>query len=261
MFDSTLPPEISTILHEPELTDRALEILFKECEFNRECRSLKPDFKKRIFTLLSRLKENPVNITIKLSDNIKKVILLDDRDLFGIIFLSLYDWRLRMDLPRQLSDAFEGRYNELKVPIKYWVELQLSESISDGLSLSISCSEMKKTLSKRDFMKKVNEYPRVARYTKEGWEYLLCDIWPNYKLEKIRYEPVISDVPILFLAGEIDPVTPPEWAISSSKGYKNSYVYSFPRAGHSVINNTLCGAQVVKKFFSNPKQDPYVECK
>jgi pimeloyl-ACP methyl ester carboxylesterase len=45
-------------------------------------------------------------------------------------------------------------------------------------------------------------------------------------------EPVKSDVPVLLLSGELDPVTPPEWAEDAKRTLTHSLHVTLPGVGH-----------------------------
>ena len=60
------------------------------------------------------------------------------------------------------------------------------------------------------------------------------------------------DVPTLLLAGEFDPVTPPEWAAQAGRHLRNGRVFVFPAVGHGVLDSHVCAADLVRDFLANP---------
>jgi hypothetical protein len=61
------------------------------------------------------------------------------------------------------------------------------------------------------------------------------------------YKPVESDVPVLVLSGEVDPVTPPVWGASVVKHLSHGTHIVVPATGHGVVS-TPCGNHIVSDF-------------
>ncbi|HEX8538950.1 MAG TPA: alpha/beta hydrolase, partial [Cystobacter sp.] len=61
---------------------------------------------------------------------------------------------------------------------------------------------------------------------------LPCAFWPKGELPRDYREPVKSDVPVLLLSGELDPVTPPSWADDAKKTLTRSLHVALPGVGH-----------------------------
>jgi hypothetical protein len=72
-------------------------------------------------------------------------------------------------------------------------------------------------------------------------------------------EPLDSDIPTLVLAGELDPVTPPEYGELVAGYLSNGYFYEFPGVGHNIIIEE-CARQLAGAFLADPSQAPDVAC-
>jgi pimeloyl-ACP methyl ester carboxylesterase len=59
-----------------------------------------------------------------------------------------------------------------------------------------------------------------------------CAEWPNARVAADHLNPVRSDIPVLLISGELDPVTPPEWADQVAKTLPNSRHVVIPASGH-----------------------------
>ena len=69
-----------------------------------------------------------------------------------------------------------------------------------------------------------------------------------------------SDVPTLLLAGEFDPVTPPEWAETAARHLANAHLFVFPAVGHGVLDSHVCAADLVRAFLAAPQDPVPPEC-
>jgi pimeloyl-ACP methyl ester carboxylesterase len=61
-----------------------------------------------------------------------------------------------------------------------------------------------------------------------------CALWPRATIESDYSQPVQSDVPVLIVTGEWDPVTPPSNGDATAKSLKNSVHIVVPHGGHGL---------------------------
>lgn len=101
---------------------------------------------------------------------------------------------------------------------------------ADGMFLSVTCAE---GLALTD----VPEARAVAATTAFG-DYRLrrqseaCALWPTGKVAADHLEPVSTAVSILLISGELDPVTPPEWADVATSRLPRARHIKLPGSGH-----------------------------
>lgn len=95
----------------------------------------------------------------------------------------------------------------------------------------------------------------VERMTEE------CPLWFDTPAPASSNERVYSDVPTLVVAGEFDPITPPEWAKVARETLNTSYYFSFPGEGHGVIDGHPCVTAVFAQFYANPYAEPDASCR
>ena len=79
-------------------------------------------------------------------------------------------------------------------------------------------------------------------------------MWPKGTVNADYYHPVKSDVPVLVLSGEVDPVTPPVWGESVVKHLSHGKHIIVPSTGHGVVM-TPCGNRVVSDFIEHGSVD------
>jgi pimeloyl-ACP methyl ester carboxylesterase len=91
-------------------------------------------------------------------------------------------------------------------------------------------------------------------------QYGTCAIWGVEPAAAFESDPVQSDLPVLVLAGQFDPITPPLFAEAAAKTLTNAQVVTIPGAGHSVIDAGDCPASLVVAFFDNPAAPVDTSC-
>ena len=104
-----------------------------------------------------------------------------------------------------------------------------SRTFADGLYLSITCSE---SFDRMDVAGAI----AAARATSFGAYRLerqaeACRHWPGIKAAPPAREKR-SAVPVLFIAGELDPVSPAEWAQEAAANFSNATLVRVPHGAH-----------------------------
>ena len=120
---------------------------------------------------------------------------------------------------------------------------------ADGLYLSITCSE---SLAMMD----LDEAITVSDASHFGAYRLrrqsdACREWPKAASDRRLFELVHSDVPVLFISGALDPVTPPDWAMETATHFPASRHVIVAQGGHMLEGMSgidTCLDRVVPQF-------------
>jgi alpha-beta hydrolase superfamily lysophospholipase len=75
----------------------------------------------------------------------------------------------------------------------------------------------------------------------------VCAAWPKGEAPQVVREPVMTDVPVLLLSGQADPITPPRHAAQLAGALRNSLHLTFPGMGHGNAGND-CARKIVDSF-------------
>jgi pimeloyl-ACP methyl ester carboxylesterase len=123
---------------------------------------------------------------------------------------------------------------------------------ADGMFLAVTCGE---SFALMDYAKNAAE----ARKTEFG-DYRLraqrgaCAGWPAVRRSRGHLElPTQTNASVLFISGELDPVTPPEWAETVAKAMKNARHVVIPGGGH--IHDGLANSDSCLDSLTNPFLD------
>src|SRR5262249_51070241 len=74
-----------------------------------------------------------------------------------------------------------------------------------------------------------------------------CAFWPKGSVPRDFRTPVVSDVPVLLLSGELDPVTPPKHADEARAQLRRSTSVIVPGVGHGTAGQG-CVPRLVFQF-------------
>jgi pimeloyl-ACP methyl ester carboxylesterase len=74
-----------------------------------------------------------------------------------------------------------------------------------------------------------------------------CSVWPTAPLPTSYAAPFKTNVPVLLVSGNLDPVTPPHWAADAQRSFPNSLSVVMPGAH---VSDNDCTAAIMKKFLA-----------
>ena len=74
-----------------------------------------------------------------------------------------------------------------------------------------------------------------------------CGAWPKGELPADYAAPFTSQVPVLLISGDLDPVTPPHWGVDAQKSFPNSLHVVMPGAH---VSDNDCVAALMKTFLA-----------
>ena len=227
----------------------ALDALFADCEADEACKALLPEGQATLDRIVGRLQEAPAPITIPDPRTGQPAsIELSDEMFIGALRLALYDASWAASLPAVLAAADQGKYEAL-MGFASQITVAVVQQIHMGMFLSVACAEDVPLLNDDDLA--------AAGRSFIGEEFLrgmqqTCAGWPRATLPEGYLEPVRSEVPVLLMAGALDPVTPPSTAERAAKTLSNSRFVPFPATGHGTSNAAACDAQLVGAFVNTP---------
>jgi len=216
----------------PEQTERALQGVLAECLADKVCSEAFPNIKEEAKAVLAQLIKGPVEVEIQKPNSTERVKVKLSRDLAAeAIRYMLYSPVPASRVPLILHVAAQGDYAPLaRTAIEF--RQRLVATGSNGMYLSVTCAEDLPWI-------KPGEGERMAQNTFLG-DYRLrqqreaCALWPRAEIERDYAQPVKSDVPVLILTGEWDPVTPPSNGDRIAKTLTNSLHIVVPHGAHGL---------------------------
>jgi hypothetical protein len=88
-----------------------------------------------------------------------------------------------------------------------------------------------------------------------------CGVWPAKPVPANSNDPVGANYVTLFISGEWDYVTFPDWAAEAQQRWPNSFYLYVPNGMHSVVGNFgKCPTAVTLQFLEDPAQEPDTSC-
>jgi len=232
----------------PQGNERALQGVIAECAADEACHNAFPNLPEETKSLLAQLIKGPVEVGVRKQNSSDRVKVKLSRDLAAeAIRYMLYNPVAASRVPLTIHLAAQGNYVPLtEAAIGY--RKFLVGTGSNGMYLSVVCAEDLPWI-------KPGEGERMAANTFLG-DYRLrqqreaCALWPRANVAKDYADPVRSDVPVLILTGEWDPVTPPSNGDAVAKSLKNSLHIVVPHGAHGLggLENIDCVLGISTQF-------------
>jgi len=241
VLDAVVDPAF--VLYQDAAQDgqKSLDFFLSRCEADKDCASAYPKLREELDSILQDLDKTPAVITIPHPNTANPLELTVSKAFFtSMIFNTLYSPDLVALLPLSIHQAYtEKNY----VPLIAQAYL-LDGGVYDGMFYAVTCSEDAPLLSPVE-AKKAGAESVFGDRTLDFIE--VCNAWTKGNAPPVLRAPVSSDVPVLILSGEADPITPPWHAEHLSKSLPNSLHLIFKGMGHGNIT-TECATKIMDNF-------------
>ena len=244
-LDAVVEPDFVMFMDAADDGQAALDKFFARCKTDEACQSAFPDLRSEFESLLNRLEESPVDLTIPHPLTNKPLALKVTREFIAnMVFNTLYVPDLVATLPLSIHVAYA---DENYVPLISAAFL-VNAGLYDGMFYAVACTEDAPLISADE-----------AAQRSEGGVFgdrtvdfvAVCAKWTKGVVSPEFREPISSDVPVLILSGEADPITPPRHAEEVATSLHNEIHLVFSGMGHGNLASR-CSINIFRNFLENP---------
>lgn len=241
VLDGVVPQDVALGQDHGRHLDEALQAQFRRCLEDGACREAFGDPWATLQELRRRYREQPTSMVIPDPRTHEPVeVPLNESTLATTARLYAYQPETVSLLPLLLHRAREGNPRPLLAQARMIVA-SLGEQIAYGMQLSVTCSEDTPWLR-----------PQANDDTLIGADIVgllraQCEVWPVPRAPAAFKQPVDSDLPVLLLSGEYDPVTPPAYAERALATLSNARHLVVPGQGH-IVQARGCMPKLLSQF-------------
>jgi pimeloyl-ACP methyl ester carboxylesterase len=244
-LDSVVPMQLALGQEHAPMLDRSVEKVFNDCASDASCNSLFPGQADELNDLFAQLRTEPQQLTMinPISGEPQELRLTADTLAVAIRFLS-YSSETQALIPLLVHEALTTGKLARLASQAILVMTGLNEMLARGMELSVLCSE---------------DYPFIDTSADHSDTLmgnlmleivdLQCKVWPRGVAPEGFHLPVVSDVPVLLMSGERDPVTPPHYAAQTAETFPNSLNLVARGQSHSVMKN-VCLRNITTDFIN-----------
>jgi pimeloyl-ACP methyl ester carboxylesterase len=227
--------------HARNLED-ALTLQFAQCTPDSACGSQLGDPRTLLDRLATELKANPRPVRFRdATTGAHREEELRFEHLGGVVRLYSYAPVMASMLPLILAETAAGR-DELLMAQASMLFSQIGDQINHGMQLSVLCNEDAPLLQ-------VNAADEGSVIGTEFVTFIReqCAVWPAGERRADFHAPLIGDMPVLLLSGELDPVTPPRYGDEVLASLSQARHLVLPGQGHNVLP-VGCTPKLVARF-------------
>ncbi|MBI2384292.1 MAG: alpha/beta fold hydrolase [Gammaproteobacteria bacterium] len=253
ILDSTYPPEVNGLLAKPEQFARTLDGLAARCARDAACGAAYPQLGRRMAQLLSRLAARPLLLEVEKWPGLwRQRLAVNDYRLLWMLFEESYARFYRPRYPRAVAAALRGDPEPLLPLAESFIGNLLDPAFSHGLYYATLCAEDLAGVDRAAYLAQVRRFPSVAAQVADDWDLHACHAWRSPELPSRYRMAVASEVPVLFLNGEHDTVTFPEWAARAARRFRNGRHVVFVGSAHAVTWENDCAMAAAWEFLAAP---------
>jgi pimeloyl-ACP methyl ester carboxylesterase len=255
ILDSVYPPQVDLYSTYSLSVHRVYSLLFEACAADPVCNQKYPDLPGTFYQIADNLNANPASVELS-----RGTILVDGGFFIDALSLSFYSPNDISLIPGTIDWARQGVLTGLK-PKFEGLLADTGTFMAMGFEWSMMCNEEVPFESYELGRELAADLPpQIAEYFDSYYEFTLCESWQSGLADPVENTPVFSDVPALVLAGQYDPITPPEWSRLAADTLSNHFFYEFPGLSHGIMRSNKCGLSIGLQFLDDPLLEPNASC-
>ena len=246
IIDGVVPPQIAlgpTIAIDAQ---NALEAIFERCTESEACSERFPTLRDDFDRLRARLIEEPVTVSMAHPVNgALEDITFDDNNMAGALRLLSYSPQSVALIPLLIDEAVNGNFAPLAAQF-LMISAGMAEQLSVGMHNAVVCTEDFPYFAGEAVSRVALAATYIGPVQLDALE-AICSVWPKGVLDVDFKTPVATDIPVLLLSGEADPITPPAYADLAAVDLGNALHLTGKRQGHGQAPQG-CMPQVIGRF-------------
>ncbi|MBT8091279.1 MAG: alpha/beta hydrolase [Gammaproteobacteria bacterium] len=246
VLDGVVPPQISLGPEIATESQKAVDAILARCVVNPACNERFPGVQETFGKIVAQLEGAPVTIEVPHPDTGRPESIAFGRGELAIaVRLLAYHPSSIALLPLLINEAGNGNYAPLGSQFMM-TATALSEALSLGMHNAIMCTEDIPFLNRNEI-----DYASIAAsymgvFQLDALE-TICSVWPAGPIDAGFKEPLATDLPVLLLSGDADPITPPRYAEMAAVDLRNARHLIGRHQGHGQIG-VGCNRRLVATF-------------
>ncbi|MEA5444742.1 alpha/beta fold hydrolase [Gammaproteobacteria bacterium AB-CW1] len=251
VLDGVFPTDRDPIITLPTVYADAWDRLLDRCQAEPDCPG--PALAEAHEQLQSRLDREPELLLLELNGRPPQPLWLDGKRYADLVFAAqVFDDSLAA-LPAAIVAAAGDDFRDLAGLLSQVVGPALDPDRRDAVYWASICEESAVSDPAR-MDQAVQALGLEASFPESIWRHHPCvNGWDSGQFDGEAFrQPVQADLPVLLLAGELDPVTPKEWARHQQSHLSQSHLLLAEGRTHGLVFDNDCIADAVVDFLRAP---------
>jgi len=246
VIDGVVPPQLSLGPEIATESQRAVDSILGRCAEDDACNERFPDVAADFDRVVVALRAASARIDVpNPSTGRPESLEFGEGELAGAIRLLAYHPNSIALLPLLIHEAGKGNYVPLGSQFMMTM-IAMADAMSLGMHNSVMCTEDVPFYDKSSFDYDGLAASYMGRFQLDALE-AICSVWPAGPIDDEFKVPLATDLPVLLLSGDADPITPPRYADLAAVDLENATHLIGKRQGHGQIS-VGCTPQLVADF-------------
>ena len=257
ILDSTLPPQENLLVSQLTGFDTALKHIFAGCAADPVCAAANPNLEQSIEKGVAQLEASPKTFTVKdPTTGAPTPVTVDGSTYLTLIYTGIFIGQGVPFMPGIITATANGDTGPLERALPV---LLIPTPTSAGALLTYVCQDDYPYTSKDAVVKALADEDALPVLQDGNFggatalAFAVCPTWGFPAAPEAVNAPAASDAPTLLVAGEYDPITPPDFAARAAASLPNSTVIVVPGLGHDPVTfGGACTVGIVAAFLNDP---------
>jgi pimeloyl-ACP methyl ester carboxylesterase len=253
ILDGVVPPQLALGPAIAIEAQKALNKIFSRCAESTDCGEQFPNIETDFVALRSRLTKKTVMVQLMnpVTGAANETEFGNDRMAGALRLLSYHPTTIAL-MPLLIDQAVKGNFRPLAAQAMV-ISKALSESINIGMHNAVVCTEDAPFFAGESVTQEALETTYIGPIQLDAI-CAICSVWPAGVLDDGFKEPVSSDIPVLLLSGENDPITPPAYGDAAALKFENFTHLTGAKQGHGQAPRG-CMSDIVGDFVASADLD------
>jgi len=253
ILDGVAPPQLALGPGIAVDAQNSLDAVFDRCSKDEKCQQRFPNIRRQLTDLQAHLSAHSVSVSLPnpLTGHIED-INFTAAELAGALRLLSYHPTSAAKIPLLIAEAANENYTPFAAQFMMIAE-SISEAINIGMHNAVICTEDAPHFAAAGISRAMLEDTYIGPLQLDALE-AMCSVWPLGVIDADFKAPVASDIPVLLLSGEIDPVTPAVNGELAAVALSNARHLVGEHQGHGQAPRG-CMPRVIDQFIDSARVD------
>jgi pimeloyl-ACP methyl ester carboxylesterase len=231
ILDGVVPPQMALGPAIAVEAQNALDAIFDRCAESEDCAAAFPDIREEFSMLRASLDDGPITITLPNPvTGIPEEMSFGRQEMAAALRLLSYHPTSVAVMPMLINEAIHNNFAPLAAQFMM-ISTSMSEAMNIGMHNAVVCTEDAPYFADENVERDTLDATYIGPVQLDALK-AICSIWPSGVLDEHFKTPVRSDVPVLLLSGEADPITPPQYAELAAVDFSNARLLTGRKQGH-----------------------------
>ena len=246
VIDGVVPPQLSLGPEIATESQKAVDTILSRCAEDEACNERFPNIASTFARIVAELKNSPVAIQVPdPSTGRPKAVDFGSGELATAIRLLAYHPNSVALIPLLVDEAGKGNYVPLGSQFMMTM-ISIGDALAFGMHNAVMCTEDVPFYDPANIDYNGLEASYMGALQVDALQ-AICSVWPAGPIDEGFKTPLATDIPVLLLSGDADPITPPRYADLAAVDLENATHLIGKHQGHGQVG-VGCTPRLIAEF-------------